>query len=391
MPGMPRVIVMGGSVGGLTAALVLRDVGCEVRVFERSSAALQARGAGIAALDATLRYLTERGGRQRADVCSSTDWIRFLRPDGSILHEQRHRYLFSSWNTIYQSLLDLFDPGRYLLGREVTAFGQSGDSVHVTLADGASVEADLLVCADGVSSLARARLLGQRSAPGHVTRVGRPDVRQQPRPGQRTHAVGAHQQVSFGAGAIRERDQDRVPGLAERGDLAAEQVAAGVEQLEQRGVDGVPRREQVAVPLLVKDAAIGPQEPDPVGGGAHVGPLPTAPLGQVTQGGVEGGDARAAGLQRSRRSLEDPDLAADVAEHERGGQAAYRAAHDDDAGHSGHRLWSFRSAWATAARTWPPSPLRARTGPAARRSRGRAGRRAARCLCTSPRSGQAGR
>ena len=67
---MPRVIVMGGSVGGLTAALVLRDVGCEVRVFERSSAALQARGAGIAALDATLRYLTERGGRQRADVCS---------------------------------------------------------------------------------------------------------------------------------------------------------------------------------------------------------------------------------------------------------------------------------------------------------------------------------
>ena len=159
MPGMPRVIVMGGSIGGLTAALVLRDVGCEVRVFERSSAALQARGAGIATLDATLRYLTERGGLQRADVCSSTDWIRFLRPDGSVLYEQRHRYLFSSWNTIYTSLLGLFDPGRYLLGREVTAFRQSGDSVRVTLADGASAEADLLVCADGVSSLARARLL----------------------------------------------------------------------------------------------------------------------------------------------------------------------------------------------------------------------------------------
>ena len=156
---MPRVIVMGGSIGGLTAALVLRDAGCEVRVFERSSAALQARGAGIATLDATLRYLTERGGLQRADVCSTTDWIRFLRPDGSILHEQRHRYLFSSWNTIYTSLLELFGRGRYLLGREVTAFSQAGDAVHVTLADGAGAEADLLVCADGVSSLARARLL----------------------------------------------------------------------------------------------------------------------------------------------------------------------------------------------------------------------------------------
>jgi 2,6-dihydroxypyridine 3-monooxygenase len=160
---MPRVAVMGGSVGGLTAALVLRDAGCDVTVFERSSAALQARGAGIAALEATLRYLTERGGRPVADVCSSTGWIRFLRADGSVRHEQRHRYLFSSWNTIYRSLLELFDPGRYLLGREVTGFSQAGESVRVTLAGGTGpmtgAEADLLVCADGVSSLGRARLL----------------------------------------------------------------------------------------------------------------------------------------------------------------------------------------------------------------------------------------
>jgi 2,6-dihydroxypyridine 3-monooxygenase len=156
---MPRVVVMGGSVGGLTAALVLRDAGCDVRVYERSSAALQARGAGIAALEATLRYLAERGGRPVTDVCSSTGWIRFLRADGSTEHEQRHRYLFSSWNTIYRSLLELFDPDRYLLGREVTGFSQDTDSVRVTLDDGTSTEAGLLVCADGVSSLARAQLL----------------------------------------------------------------------------------------------------------------------------------------------------------------------------------------------------------------------------------------
>jgi len=156
---MPRVAIMGGSVGGLTAALVLRDAGCDVRVFERSSAALQARGAGIAALEATLRYLTGRGGRAASEVCSSTGWIRFLRPDGGTVHERRHRYLFSSWNTIYRSLLELFDPDRYLLGAEVAGFSQDGDSVRVVLADGTSTDADLLVCADGVSSLARSRLL----------------------------------------------------------------------------------------------------------------------------------------------------------------------------------------------------------------------------------------
>ncbi|HJY74740.1 MAG TPA: NAD(P)-binding protein, partial [Streptosporangiaceae bacterium] len=59
---MPAVSVVGGSIGGLTAALVLRDAGCDVRVFERSPAALTARGAGLAVLDSTLRYLVERGG-----------------------------------------------------------------------------------------------------------------------------------------------------------------------------------------------------------------------------------------------------------------------------------------------------------------------------------------
>ncbi len=159
MSRMPSVIIMGGSLGGLTAALVLRDAGCDVRVFERSSSALQARGAGIAVLDTTLRYLTERGGYRAEDICSATEWIRFLRADGSIQHEQRHRYRLSSWNTIYRSLLALFDRDRYLLGSEVVSFEPAGDTVRVTLADGSGAEAGLLVCADGISSLARAKLM----------------------------------------------------------------------------------------------------------------------------------------------------------------------------------------------------------------------------------------
>jgi 2,6-dihydroxypyridine 3-monooxygenase len=156
---MPRVTVAGGSIGGLTAALVLRDIGCDVRIFERSSTPLQGRGAGIAALDATLRYLVERGGVRAMDICSATDWIRFLNDDGSLRHQQRHRYRFSSWNTIYRSLRGLLDEDRYLLGTEVSGFAEHADAVDVTLGSGSRVEADLLVCADGVGSTARRRLL----------------------------------------------------------------------------------------------------------------------------------------------------------------------------------------------------------------------------------------
>ena len=170
MSTMPRVIVAGGSLGGLTAALVLRDAGCDVRVFERSPAALTARGAGIAALDTTLAYLVRRGGLQTRELCSATEWIRFLNRDGSVQHEQRHRYLFSSWNTVYRSLLDLFDAERYVLGAEVADFRQDGDLVIVTLASGSRAEADLLVFADGVGSLGRARLAPSsvRSYSGYV-------------------------------------------------------------------------------------------------------------------------------------------------------------------------------------------------------------------------------
>ncbi len=114
---------------------------------------------GTTALDATLEYLVGRGGFQASDLCSATEWIRFLNRDGSVRREQRHRYRFSSWNTIYRSLRGLFDADRYLLGTEVTGFSQDGGTVTVTLSSGPAAEADLLVCADGVGSTARAQLL----------------------------------------------------------------------------------------------------------------------------------------------------------------------------------------------------------------------------------------
>lgn len=154
----PRAAVIGGSLGGLTAALVLRDVGCDVHVFERSTAELEARGAGIAVLDATVRYFRERHIVDISDVCTSTAWLRYLNADGSVRHERPHRYLFSSWNTIYRHLLDAFEEQRYHLGAEVRSFAQDDDVVRVALPEVTHV-CDLLVCADGINSAAREQLL----------------------------------------------------------------------------------------------------------------------------------------------------------------------------------------------------------------------------------------
>ena len=161
MSGLPRVAVVGGSIGGLTAALVLRDLGCEVDIYERSTAELEARGAGIVLHPMTVRYFEEHRPLDVGRVMVRLPWIRFLDRTGATLYEERRNYRFSSWNTLYRNLLALFDPDSYHLGYEMVYLDQDADRATIHLADGSTVSADMVVCADGVSSRARAILQPQ--------------------------------------------------------------------------------------------------------------------------------------------------------------------------------------------------------------------------------------
>lgn len=154
-----RVAVTGGSLGGLTAALLLRDLGHDVVVYERSAVELEQRGAGIGFLPASYRYLVERAGVDLDAISVTTERIRYLDRRGAVTHDQPHRYRFSSWNTVYRQLLACLERDRYLLGHEVAGFEQDGDEVQVTLSGGRRVGVDMLVGADGVGSKLRRTLL----------------------------------------------------------------------------------------------------------------------------------------------------------------------------------------------------------------------------------------
>ncbi|MGH1488803.1 MAG: NAD(P)-binding protein [Acidimicrobiales bacterium] len=160
-----KIGVVGGSLGGLTAACLLRDAGHNVTIFERSSRQLEERGAGIGFLPATYRYPVERGEIDLDAISIETDHIRYLNRDGSVELDQQHRYLFSSWNTVYRSLLGCFDQDRYLLGHELVDFAQTPDQVTARFSNGETFDGDLLVAADGIGSMVRARL-----QPDSVTR-----------------------------------------------------------------------------------------------------------------------------------------------------------------------------------------------------------------------------
>lgn len=154
-----RVVVMGGSLGGLNAALWLRDIGCEVTVYERSPIPLSGLGAGIVLHPSTVRYFTEHGLVDLEKITVPSHRVRYLDREGAVADEKPMSYLFSSYDSLYRGFHGASDEEKYHLGVGVDGFDPDGDGVDVSLSDGDTVRCDLLVCADGIRSEARGRLV----------------------------------------------------------------------------------------------------------------------------------------------------------------------------------------------------------------------------------------
>lgn len=156
--GWPRVLIAGGSIGGLTTAVLLRDLGCEVEVYERADRDLEDRGAGIVVLPITERYFEEGGGGGERVSLELTYWS-YVDATGATISADPDHFRFSGWGTIYRALLRVFGRENYHFGSEAVGFEQTGDGVTLRLADGRSDEGDLVVFADGMQSTGRGIVL----------------------------------------------------------------------------------------------------------------------------------------------------------------------------------------------------------------------------------------
>ena len=154
----PKVRIAGGSIGGLTAGLLLRDLGCEVDVYERSRSPLEDRGVGIVVLPVTERYFTEQSVAPARVSLALNHWT-YVDGTGAVIDAAPVQSRFTAWGTIYAALLEAFGHGRYHLDHEVVGFDDDGGAVAARFADGSSADGDLLIFADGISSTGRSLLL----------------------------------------------------------------------------------------------------------------------------------------------------------------------------------------------------------------------------------------
>lgn len=153
-----RVIIAGGSVGGLFLGNLLVRSGWQVDIFERASDVLLERGAGIAGhpeLDPILEAIL--GADADLDRIEIEHRIAFDRTGCVVARHTYPQYLVS-WNVLFGRVHDVFPASFYHSGIEVLDVVQSERDATVSLSDGRKLSADLVVGADGVRSRLRATL-----------------------------------------------------------------------------------------------------------------------------------------------------------------------------------------------------------------------------------------
>lgn len=174
MKGGDAILIAGGGIGGLTAALALQQRGIRVRVFEQAPA-LREIGAGLQISANGTRVLFALGlERALMDIAwvpagkevrlwnTGETWKLF---DLGLVSVERYGFPYvmvhrADFHAVLAAAIRARDPEAIRIGARATGFEQDGEGVTLALAGGESVRGRALIGADGVHSAIRAALFG---------------------------------------------------------------------------------------------------------------------------------------------------------------------------------------------------------------------------------------
>ena len=156
-----KALIIGGSIAGLFAALLLRRRGVDVVVFERARSELSGRGAGIATHPQILEVL-ELLGLDTRELGVTIDARRMFGPDGRLVAEHARRQTMTSWDRLFTLLRAALPDICYRRGLEFARWEQHGGAVTAHFADRSTATGELLIGADGLRSHVRAAILANQ-------------------------------------------------------------------------------------------------------------------------------------------------------------------------------------------------------------------------------------
>jgi len=179
-----QVLIAGGGIGGLAAALACTRAGCQVRLYERAEAFGEV-GAGIQMgpnvvrllqgwdLDAALRAVAAYPERLQVRHALSGAELGVLRLGRTTVQRYGAPYATIHRADLHQLLLAALQQRERVqlrLRHTLDAFETGADAVRLRFADGLEVEGDALLGADGLWSRVRSQLLndGPPRVAGHL-------------------------------------------------------------------------------------------------------------------------------------------------------------------------------------------------------------------------------
>ena len=154
-----RALIIGGSLGGLMVAHLLRSIGWDAAIFERNDEELASRGVGLGTHPQLIAILKRAGIDFDESMGITPPRGVCLDGHGKIIIEQPMARTLSGWSRLYRALLDALPAQTYRFGKRLTRVEQDAHSVAAIFADGTSERGDLLIGADGLRSTVRAQFL----------------------------------------------------------------------------------------------------------------------------------------------------------------------------------------------------------------------------------------
>ena len=162
---MPDALIVGAGIGGLSAGIALRQIGWNVRIFERASSPREL-GFGVALAPNAMAALAELG---LADIVLGRGFeprrAEFRRTDGRVVKrvelapETLHGPMVIALRpALHGALLDSVGMDTITLQSDVTGFRPTGHRIVLQTAAGDVAEGDMLIGADGFYSVVRRQL-----------------------------------------------------------------------------------------------------------------------------------------------------------------------------------------------------------------------------------------
>jgi 2-polyprenyl-6-methoxyphenol hydroxylase-like FAD-dependent oxidoreductase len=161
---MVRIAIVGGGIGGLTAALALRKYGFEPAVFEQAPALLDV-GAAIAIWPNAMRVLDRLNLADKILAHAGVmDEIRWLDQHGRLINrvsikDRCYPAVALHRADLQHTLLTALPQSSIHLGNELVDHEQRGEKMIAKFADGDTIESDFLIGADGIHSRVRSQFL----------------------------------------------------------------------------------------------------------------------------------------------------------------------------------------------------------------------------------------